>query len=487
LDEERVDLEEELQAPDFAQTVVGKDAELALETAKQAALDAGGKDNITGVMATLSDESSGFASLARFVNRRSLLFAGGATALFAAVARVMAGVLERKTADSEPDPGDEAPLPAGEDLELTAPELNPSEPPPPPVGGSVPAPDTDNSTGPAPGASETPEPEPTPSPEPTATAAPPPTPTPTVSLTPTPTAAPTPTSDPVLVFRHSLASGAGIVRGVGFSPNGQFLASGGQDGTVRIWNLETKAELHELTGDWGEVRAVVFGPAEELLASASDDDTIRIWNWSEGNHIRSLEGHEGRVNSVAFGPDGVVASGSSDRTVRVWKPKTNWQSTILKGYGEVHSVAFNRDGLLASGGSDQIVRVRDKTRLRPVRHICRGHSGSVRSVAFTSDGLLLASAGDGGTVRLWDPKSGEDVDDLLDKTRVLRSVAFSPDGQMLASGGDGKKIEVWEPNTGQKLVELDVPGAVHSLAFSADGLLAAGDGNGMIWVWGLPA
>ena len=110
-----------------------------------------------------------------------------------------------------------------------------------------------------------------------------------------------------------------FVMSVAFSPDGDTLASGSVDNTVRLWSVASRATLATLSGHTGAVFSVAFSPDGATLASGSDDKSVRLWSVASRATVATLSGHTADVWSVAFSPDGAtLAYGSWDDTVRLW-------------------------------------------------------------------------------------------------------------------------------------------------------------------------
>ena len=224
-----------------------------------------------------------------------------------------------------------------------------------------------------------------------------------------------------------------------------------------------------------------------MLASGSSDTTVKLWDVASGHELRTLRGHSYTVSSVAFSPDGrVLASGSSDKTVKLWDVASGHELRTLSGHSNaVFSVAFSPDGrVLASGSDDNTVKLWDVASGHELRTL-GGHSNWVKSVAFSPDGLVLASGSDDNTVKLWDVASGHELRTLSGHSDMVSSVAFSPDGRVLASGSRDNMVRLWDVASGHELRSLSGhTDEVFSVAFSPDGrVLASGSRDKTVKLW----
>jgi WD40 repeat protein len=286
-----------------------------------------------------------------------------------------------------------------------------------------------------------------------------------------------PTTGQVL---HSLTDHTGGVLAMAVAPDGSWLASAGHDGTIRIWDPITGQISHTLTGHTSTVRSLAIAPDGSWLASGGSDQVVRIWDPTTGQVLHSLTDHTGDVLILAVAPDGSwLASAGHDGTIRIWDPITGQISQTLTGHtSTVRSLAVAPDGSwLASGGNGPTARIWN-AKTGETRHILSHDAGLVQAFAVAPDGSWLASACDDGTVTIWDPATGRTCHTLTGHTDRVQALAIGPDGSWLVSTGHDYTVRIWDPVIGKPRHTLTGhTDWVQALAIGPDGtwLASAGD------------
>jgi WD40 repeat protein len=326
---------------------------------------------------------------------------------------------------------------------------------------------------------------------------------------------------PLSIFRAS----ASLTRDYDADSSLTHMAIAGQDGTGRIWDLETGAQSLGLARHPLPVDGVALSPHDRRIFTIDRGGQVRVWDarpqplgeqvsisidtgafdlelrpderqmalgnaggpgslWDNATfqRLHSLPGNDGGVYRVSYSPDGRrVAGAGKDNIVRVWDTATGELLLEFPAHGGgvtgnlfqgVLDVAFSPDGRrLATAGADGLAMVWDAATGRELLTLS-GHTDSLYSLAFSPDGRYIATSSDveDTTVKVWDAQTGEEIYTLAGHVARVWGLAFSPDSSMLVTGGARGIIKAWDMATGQEIYTVtDNSDHIGSIAFSPDG------------------
>ena len=252
----------------------------------------------------------------------------------------------------------------------------------------------------------------------------------------------------VLPERHGEA-----VNSLVLSPDAQFIVSGSKDDTVRMWSTASGRELHKFTGHINDVTCVAMDHWDPIarrvdvkrgvtyIASGSWDRTVRVWKgdlgsgtWHEqSSYVR--DGHQGTVMAVALKIKlDLLVTGSRDKTIRAWQLSSG---TLLCDFaahtGEVTTVAISADDqYVVSSSDDRIIhmwrmdgKVADRSLTMTKEKSMSGHTLKVRTVAISGNSKYIASGSNDCTVRLWSVDLEKEMKCLTEHTGIVTSVLFT--------------------------------------------------------------
>jgi WD40 repeat protein len=223
--------------------------------------------------------------------------------------------------------------------------------------------------------------------------------------------------------------------------DGKAVVTSCTDGIARVWNIATRAAV-ELRGDTAATDWVALSPDETQVATGSDDGTVRVWDRRTGSQLLVIDAGTKRITGVEFAAGGaLLASSGGDGVVRIWDARTGALVRALRGHTDrIRFLAVSPDGArLVTASNDHTVRIWEVA--TGASRVLAGHAAEVRRAELSPDGRRVVSSSYDRTTRVWDAETGR----LLQLTRsdapVMRS-AFSPDGALVASVGFDKMLHV---------------------------------------------
>jgi WD40 repeat protein/serine/threonine protein kinase len=265
---------------------------------------------------------------------------------------------------------------------------------------------------------------------------------------------------PTPIF-ESLEGHTAAISSLEFSPNGKFLASGGHDNTVCVWDVDKRKLLKTLRGHAGRVRAVAFAPqlpdVEAQLLTGSHDQSAKIWNLKDYEEFRVFgapvyAGHQDAILGASFSPDSLsMVSASRDRTARIWNLASGASISFQQGHEYLATAAaFFHDGKkFMTAAGDDTTRVWD---VETGMNIVTIHeTGSSGAAALSGDDSQILTGGKNPTgddyaAKLWDARSGKLLGCFPMHAAEITAVAISRDSRFVFSGDAQGCCTLWERN-----------------------------------------
>jgi WD40 repeat protein len=259
---------------------------------------------------------------------------------------------------------------------------------------------------------------------------------------------------------------------IAFSPDGSNIATASEDGIIRLWDIKTETIIHSQLVHKDAVLSIRFHPARQLLLSTSRDGTTCLWDIQDDDDVVCLDGNGEAITEGVFSPDGTrFATSSVDGFVRIWSLDTKKEEMILPVDNKMAlwTVVFSPDSnSLAAGSETGEIIIWNLVNQEPEK-VLKGHVGSVQSIAYCPCGGILASASTDGRVIIWDTNTGSMQIELEDTGRSVWALAFTTDGRNLLTASPDFTMRLWDLESRTNVWRFSKhPDSVRAATFTSD-------------------
>ncbi|MFF1609738.1 P-loop NTPase fold protein [Amycolatopsis sp. NPDC058278] len=283
-----------------------------------------------------------------------------------------------------------------------------------------------------------------------------------------------------------------VVHAMAMRGPGEFVA-GGSDGALRQWNIRDKLSRRFPDVSSSGILALAVAPGSDPLTMVVAGGNGALTRYQDDHVLdRQFSGHVGAVRAIAVSAeDDLVATGGTDRVIRLWNRKGDSEAELDEHTGAVTAIATwpGDRAQLVSGGEDHRIIVWDRFRKAPVNKVPMDHGAKVWAVAVDPQGRRIYSGGNDGKVVVWNATTHKRIGQpWVVAERAVSAIALSGDGEYAVFGSDDGRVIFRElrRNGGGSAKTFVVPdGAqIHTVALDHDGQIAvAGSGSGVITVW----
>jgi serine/threonine protein kinase len=230
-----------------------------------------------------------------------------------------------------------------------------------------------------------------------------------------------------------------------FPDNVHSVITSSRDGTLRLWDMVTGTEQRRYEGHEKQVWWADVSPDGKRLLSCGQDKTIRLWDVKSGVEVRQLLGHEETVTGVAFLPGGKRAvSCSTDKTARLWDVPKGAELKSITLPATAYRLALAPDGRRVAVGSGQAVHVWDVETDKVTAFEATMDRGFIEEGRFSPDGRWLLAGGSDGSLHLWDVASAYEQAVVKGMNGKILEVWWVSDSQSFWTAGEDGTVRLWE-------------------------------------------